>query len=202
MPRVNERILVGWQDVVDNLDELSKKLKKRVVTKSLRAAASEVRDEAKRRVSVRTGALKRFIGVQTKKAKPGQTAAVIVNIKKGSLVEQVSVKISPRGTKIRRKLVKREKAATGFTKRALITPRRYAHLLEFGTEPHSLRRGISKKTIAGRLYNLMDQSRNRHPGARPRPFLAPAAEAGRQRALDKAAMVLRDGIQQEARGKK
>jgi len=204
MAKVNEKVLIGADEVLDRLREFPRRLQNKVVGKAMRAAAAEIRDEARRRVSVRTGALKKFIGVVTKKRVPGQGPSVMVNIRKGSLVQQVTVRVDSRGrTSIKRKLVKHGKAPKPgiFTKRVKITPRRYGHLVEFGTQAHSLRKGVSKRQAAGRLFNVLDGSRNVHPGARPRPFLAPAAMAAKEAAVVKAAMVLREGVVQEMRKK-
>jgi len=46
----------------------------------------------------------------------------------------------------------------------------YAHMVEFGTRPHSITaRGM---TVNGAMVRSVE-----HPGARPRPFMRPAADA-------------------------
>lgn len=50
-------------------------------------------------------------------------------------------------------------------------PMRIAHLVEFGTAPHSLAKGASRR------YGIMQDVPPFHPGTPPEPFFRPAYEA-------------------------
>lgn len=58
---------------------------------------------------------------------------------------------------------------------------RYAHLVEFGTAPHSAAKGARKK-YSGMVHALTNKGKARqHPGSKPQPFFFPPYRALRRR---------------------
>jgi len=63
----------------------------------------------------------------------------------------------------------------------------YAHFVEFGTAPHPIRSGKARAMlIAGRYRDVV-----MHPGARPKPFMRPALDAGGALAINAFAAYIR-----------
>ena len=98
-----------------------------------------------------TGALRRALGVVVKVSKARRSVVAYVGPRKGPEWNMVD-------------------AATG---RRIRVPVRYAHLVEFGTQPHIvIRRGVRRD---GSFYDYAIE----HPGTPARPFMRPAFEAGK-----------------------
>lgn len=162
MPRVNDLEMsagiVGVQEVIDRISELSGQVTQQALRRGLYAGARVFRDEARRRVPVRTASLKRSIVAQTRTIRVGKDRipAVVVTIARKSFAGQATA----RGT---------HRVAQGATG-GRIQPRRYAHLVEFGTVR-----------------------------AKPRPFMRPAADTKRREALAAVERVMREEVEKAAR---
>lgn len=143
MASINDSILVNFKGVRDSLASLPGKVAKKIAKRAVYAGAREIRDEARSRVPVDTGALRSKIVVKNGEPKRGEFSAH-VGVGKGTL-------------------------ARGARKGK--TPRRYAHLVEFGTA----------KT----------------PG---KPFLRPALDAATDPAIEIVAKTMREGIAKEVDG--
>lgn len=140
--------VLGGQELLDTLTAIGAEVPRTAIRRALYAGAVLIRDDARRRVPVRTGALKRSIIAQTDRTQE----------KSGQYKGYVSIKsnaFTRRGTG-RVKLSKKEPGQRKYAK-GEIYPRNYAHLVEFGTQPHK----------AG--------PRN-HPGSKPQPFMRPALD--------------------------
>ncbi len=61
----------------------------------------------------------------------------------------------------------------------------YAHLVEFGTRPHSLRKRDKLANFRTGRRSRQTQGSKMHPGARSKPFLRPAFDTKAQDAIDK-----------------
>jgi len=140
MASINDSVLVNFRGVRDSLASLPGKVAKKVARQAVYAGAKEIRDAARARVPVDTGALKARIVVKNGEPKPGKFAAH-VGIAKG---------IYAKG------------------KMAGKNPRRYAHLVEFGT-----------------------------PSAPAQPFLRPALDAAAEDSIEVVASFMRKGIAKE-----
>lgn len=105
MPSINDKIVLNFKDVREKLAGLPKRLKNSAIRKGVYAGAKVIRDEARARVPVDTGALRSTIVAQTNKTKGGEISASVG--------------------------IRRKKFSRGA--RAGRSPRRYAHLVEFGT---------------------------------------------------------------------
>lgn len=143
MPPINDKILVNFRDVRRALEELPTRVVKNVVRRAVYAGASKIRDVAKGKVPVDTGALRASIIASTNKAQ-----------KTGEISASVGV--------ARKKFVRGRRAGRN--------PRRYAHLVEFGTA----------RTSAN-------------------PFLRPALDTQVDEVLEVTAARMRTGIDDEAR---
>jgi HK97 gp10 family phage protein len=128
--------LKGAKELEAALMELPKRIGKAAVRRALLKAGGPIAEDAKARVAVLSGDLKRRIAISTQLSRRQRRSRA-----RGAVKGRVEVFIG-----------------TG--------PARHAHLVEFGTAPRRHKRG---KSI----------------GAAPaRPFMRPAWEAGKNRALD------------------
>ena len=70
---------------------------------------------------------------------------------------------------------------------AKANPAKYAHLVEFGTKPHPIGKGIKAKArrALSRILSSagISAQRGMHPGTPPRPFLRPAFEQNASRSM-------------------
>ena len=130
---------IGTDELANALRSLPGRVGTNAIRRSLAKGARVLANESKRiaRGSRDTGALARAITVTTDaRGKTGQpTGYVYIRSRK-------------------------QTRRTSDGRIVIRNPRLYAHLVEFGTSPHRIRRK-SGKTID-------------HPGAKPRPFLRPA----------------------------
>jgi HK97 gp10 family phage protein len=95
--------------------------------------------------------------------------------------------LAPRRTgALRRSIVVRMSTRRGWVNARVVAAAPYAHLIEFGTRPHT------EKISRGRFRA---KRVIRHPGARPHPFLRPAFDAKADDAIRKIASVLRESIE-------
>lgn len=155
---------VDLTEMSENLKKLGSRISQNLIRRGLLAGAGIIRDEARRNVSVRTGALKRAIISETDRKSSNQAEWLIGGMKPGTLKRDIAicrVRISHKafsvGAKGKIKEVgRKEQGARGkLYVRGEIYPRNYAHLVEFGTRPHM---------VGGR----------QHPGAHAKPFLTKA----------------------------
>ena len=142
MPSVNDSILVGLRDAKSRLDALGSRVANNVVRRAVYAGAVVIRDAARSKVPVDTGALKASIVAKAGAKKKGEISA---------------------GVGVQRRVFSKGK-------REGKTPRRYAHLVEFGTV-----------TIAAR------------------PFMRPAIDAKTDETIEVTVGKIREGIDVEVR---
>ncbi len=72
-----------------------------------------------------------------------------------------------------------ENHMTGTTDLVFADPVKYAHLVEFGTQAHSLGKGslMARTFKNGKKQTAVDNGGARHPGSEPQPFMRPALES-------------------------
>lgn len=125
MPRVDDLEMsarvVGVQEIIDRIGSLQGEVTQQALRRSLAAGARVLRDEARRLVPVRTGSLKRSIVSGTTTIKVGSTRVPIARVTIAR--KSFAARASSRGTH------RLAQGATG----GRIQPRKYAHLVEFGT---------------------------------------------------------------------
>ncbi len=170
MPSVENQIVLGYAEVKGTMEYLWKTASKSAVRRGLYAGAVLLRDEARRRVPIRTGALRRSIeAVTTNEFGPdGKRDQPVGRVR---ISKKIFAIVSGKNGQTKARLLKGAKNIKG---RAY--PRNYAHLVEYGTRAHFL--GSSSST-----------GHKMHPGARPKPFLRPAWDAKREAAVNRAAEV-------------
>ena len=156
--------MVGVKEVVENLRAMGITLTQTAIRRALYKGAVVLRDEARRRVPVRSGALKKsIVAVTDRLAGKGSDHIAKVTIKRNRYT------ITDKG---RLKLFK-GKTWGGVAQELRVVPRKYAHLVEFGSRPHTIKipkRGERQITI-------------NHPGGAPKPYMRPALSAKRGEAI-------------------
>lgn len=175
MPAINDTIVLGLADVRARLKELPSRLGKNVVRRALLAAAGVIRDKAREKVPVRTGALKKSIIARTNNSRRN----------KDEYRSEVTIAKAAYRTNETGKLFKRKSTSKKgkLYERGDIYPRNYAHLVEFGTKPHIL---TPKKR-----KNSSYRGPKHHPGATKKPFMQPARDEGFDPAMKRFAEVAR-----------
>lgn len=176
---LGNKFVVGVSDIVKAAQEAGTKVTKQAVRNALREGAVVIRDEARRRVSVRTGALKKSIvaetrgvkGSQDAKGRPTRHVAVVT-------IQRKAFEVNDKGRAVKAKLLKRGEVAKNITGK--VYPRNYAHLVEFGTAPHALGGG---STVRDRKTGAAGEQKGaKHPGSRPKAFMRPAYDTKRAEA--------------------
>ncbi|HHQ48923.1 MAG TPA: HK97 gp10 family phage protein [Acidobacteria bacterium] len=122
--------------------------------------------------------LERRAGVQAQRRAMRSAAQIIrtearhlVPVRTGSLRDSIKVRTSTR---------------RGWVNAWVVAGKPHAHLVEFGTHPHT------EKISRGRFKF---KRRIRHPGAKPHPFLRPAFDRKADDAIRKVASMLKDSIE-------
>lgn len=176
---LREEVIGGGRELAIRLEALPGKVQKNSQRTALRAGAKVILDEVKQRIPVASGDLRRSARITTRSQ--GTTASASVKV--GNSVAW------------------------------------YARLVEYGTRQHYISvsdadrgrgRGIGRRGSATRRETLASMTTvNRralqiganfvgpavhHPGARPRPFMRPAADAKAREAIDAYAAKLRERL--------
>lgn len=186
MPSVKPAV-IGLKECVDALQAIGKVVTQSADRKGLYAGAVVVRDEARRRVPKRHRILERAIIARTKRVRntggPGNRyiGQVVIDKIKGVWTRSQSGKV----------ILKRQRHQVGGGLTDVIYPRLYAHLVEYGTRPHSTR-PLHKAPKPGHFYPP-------HPGSRPHPFLRPAEMSMRSRVFATYRQVVLAEIDKKAR---
>lgn len=162
MPAVKEVQFFGAREFIEGLREMGLKVPTTAVRKGLYRGAVIIRDEARRRVPKRHGALKKATVAVTKRIKSGKGLDYIGIVR----IDKIKFVVS-RTKKGKLRLARVKKTGV----RDTIYPRNYAHLVEYGTRPHSTSpKGKPAKTNGRRVPRM-------HPGAKAKPFMRPAYDA-------------------------
>lgn len=147
MPSVLKRLVKGSRKIVDNMRKWTNKTIKRKSTESVRDACKQLvgymRDEMDTFRNP-TGAMSKAIGYKIVKYNGGKTTYGVVGVRKNV----ASVMKLRRG-------------------RTTPNPRKYLHLVVYGTKAHSL--GMSRGKVTYRPY-----VNRTHPGSKPNDFVARA----------------------------
>jgi len=175
----------GLADLHRAMQALPAKLEANLIRGASRAGAKVIADEAKRRVPVQSGALRDSIRVSVKL--DHRRGRVVATIKAGSNKTKKVIESRPDGgIKVR-----------------YLNPF-YARFVEKGTSTHYIKAVTAKALILRRNRRASSGFAKRwtawvvegvtHPGARPKPFMAPAFTAKSQAALAAFADYLRRRI--------
>jgi HK97 gp10 family phage protein len=164
--------LLGLDKLDRKLARLPASLRRKAATKAVRAGAKPILKAAKAAAAKETGLLQRALGVRVRS--DGKSVYIVIGPRAGQI--RRTGKAGFRADKLRAKL-------SGSQARR--RPTMYAHLVEGGAAPH-VQPGRKGRTIflSGRFVRLKSDM---HPGARAKPFMAPAFARNQRRAL--AAMI-------------
>lgn len=102
---MNEVKVEGLKELNDRLTQLPNKLAKKVINKAMRAGARIIRDRAKALAPVRTGAIKRNIGVKRgqRRYDGDLEARLIIGVLHGKVKEQGStIRLKDGGFKVKK----------------------------------------------------------------------------------------------------
>lgn len=141
----------GLADLQKFLDQLPAKLEQNVLRGALRAAAKPVMEAAKQNVLP--------VG------EPSDTNKRLYKLYAGALRD--SIRLSARIDRKRRMVVASVKAGGKSAKTGADVF--YAHMVEFGTRPHSVVKGSSLRSSRAQTAQ--------HPGTKARPFMRPALDS-------------------------
>lgn len=203
MPRVNERYSIeGAESLKRIFEELPKAVATKVARRVLYRGALPIRDHARSAVPVQFGALKKAIivrtgqeleaaGVGTRVDGSGNSVSYTKFARTGNIKVYITIdnryyeQVTNKDGRKRIRAIK--KGAPVGPKNRRIYPRKYAHLVEFGTAPHFIGEGSEKYRfrmhtyVRGRKRGVTAKverggfERGRmHPGSRPKPFMEPA----------------------------
>lgn len=165
----NEIGIAGGSALDEALKNLAPKLQMNVMRAALHAGARVIATEAKRLAPV---------------GPPSPEGAKLYGGYAGALRDsvRVSTKIDKGG-----KILSSVKVGGKSRKGADVF---YAHMVEFGARPHSIKKGASLKS--GKL-----QTGKLHPGTRPHPFVRPAFDAKAGAAVEAVAAKIRERLTKE-----
>lgn len=173
--------IMGARELEKVLKQLPDRLARNVTFNGLRAGGRVIASAAKANLrsngSVDTGALAEAIKVETRKRSRKGSAVVAVGIEN---------KASQRSRK-------------GADKSMKVNPSKYAHLVEFGTEPHVIQPKKRKRLAFQGNDGLVVTSAIQHPGTVAKPFMRPAVDQYGKTAASKITETMARGVEREAR---
>lgn len=159
-------VVFGLGEVLRDFESLKVSVRNKLAKRAMRPGMKIIGEEARRLAPVRYGHLKKAIVWSVdRKQKTKDTITGKVNISAQKFVAGVS--------KSGRPTWRRAKKGETLNVGQFQFPRAYAHLVEFGTRPHSLKKRGSKEEGEGA----------QHPGSTPAPFIRPAYQAKREEAI-------------------
>jgi HK97 gp10 family phage protein len=163
--------LNGVAGVLQALADIDKKVARKALKEAVKEAVKPVLKAARAKVPVDTRTLKKALGTKIKPYKNSLTVVGIVGPRKdkGGKDKSGKARVSKR-----KKLVRTSASGRQYFR----DPVKYAHLLEFGTRPHSLGKGDRLKRKGKKRKGKATQTRGapRHPGTQAQPFMRPALD--------------------------
>lgn len=73
----------------------------------------------------------------------------------------------------------------------------YAHMVEYGTSPHILNKGASRRSKVLSIAGNLVSGKVEHPGAKPAPFLRPAIDQNQAAVIEAVGSRIRDRLKKE-----
>lgn len=179
------KLVYGLEETKRDLLKLRKSLRRNILRRAVRAGCVVVQKDARRRVPVRTGFLRKAIAVRADNRPYGV---------RGSVYITKTVKARKHATVAGKFVAAKQRGFAG-----TIYPRAYAHLVEFGTQPHRLGRGSERsiKVRGDRVGPARNETGRMHPGARAKPFMRPAFDTQKEAAVKETEKVLRREVEAE-----
>ena len=164
--------LDGVQVTLSNMSHMKTAVKRRVIRSAITKAVRVLAKEAKKLAPKDSGLLKKSIGQVVRTYKNGRIVGV-VGPRRG-FKQMVS-----RTKRFPAKVGESVFQAGDFVVAELADPANYAHLVEFGTEPHSIGKGDDRVKKSGGAGSQIGST---HPGNRAQPFMRPAFESKKREA--------------------
>jgi len=158
--------LLNDKDLILALKALPKPIQTASARDALKKSVTPILRSAKRNAQAikDTGLLAKSIGHKAKTYRAGLVTVQIIGPRKG----------------FKKAVIRKFKLATGriIEKHEIADPAHYAHLVEFGTQGHSLGEDSSL-----RRGMKMQFGGTQHPGTKPQPFIRPAYDENYQSAI-------------------
>lgn len=197
-----DRMLAGWKPAA----------RRRIVRPGISKSSRYVSRMARSMAPVRSGLLRKSIGVVVRTYPSGNVVGVVG--------PRHGFKRPVSSSKGRKTIITKRNVGLfeGGTNRIVLqNPVKYAHLVEGGTQAHAIGRGskIIQRTQTGaqvavsksgrkyrkKLYDAKggEQRGIRHPGAKPKPFLEPAFRRSLPMVRAIMSAEIRTGVRKEAR---
>lgn len=170
--KINMKLL-GHRQLMHALRQFKPSVRRRIMRPAMRKAARIIVRDAKALAPKETGLLKRSIGMRMRVSGKTGNILVVIGPRHGF---GAKVTRDPKGKLVSLHTRKRQSQYAG-AETVYRNPTKYAHLVEFGSAPH---------VQAGKLKRLGDRmvARVRHPGAPAKPFLRPALQRNKGRAMN------------------
>lgn len=168
----------GLKELQDRLNALAKKESRKIARRGISRMAQVIQKEMKARAPVKTGYLRKSIGYKIRQ-RMGQFYGTV----------------GPQRTVVKSNNL----ASYGDESKRVkkYTWAYYAQFLEFGSAAHLIpnpkRKQKTKIVIGKRVFSSAD-----HPGIAPRPFLRPAFDAAKRRAVDESGKLMWQLIEKAA----
>lgn len=158
--------LMGVPKMVRTLVEIDKKVCREALGDAINESTKPILKDAKEKVPVDTKLLKKSLGRKKRSFKSGSVQVGVVGVRKHFK--------GKKGQRVRTDKFRVRIGTDKAGKPIYVDPTNYAHLVEFGTKPHSLGKGDKLKR-KGRKHKEV-QTGARHPGTKRQPFLRPALD--------------------------
>ncbi len=155
--------LTGDKELLALLAKLPDNVYRRVIKKASAKAIKPVLASARAKAPSETGLLKQSLGEKQKEYRRAGVTVTLVGPRKGF-----------------KRLVK-VFDSNGNVKDEYRNPAAYAHLVEFGTGPHSTVSGTDTRSKKLLIKAATLISEKNHPGTAPQPFMRPAYDENRSR---------------------
>lgn len=156
----------GVPELIRTLREIDKKVAKKALRDGVQESTKPILKDAKAKVRVDTKLLKKSLGRKVKSYKGGEVIAGIVGVRKGTK--------GKKGNRTRTDKFRVQVGTDAKGKAIYMDPIKYAHLVEFGTRPHSVGSGDMLKRKGRKAGQV--QRGGKHPGSKPYPFMRPALQ--------------------------
>ncbi len=191
MPSIINMKVLGAKEIEAALKQFGSRVAKNTVKRAMRPPMNLIRDAARANLKgkkgmyqgVRYGFLRRSI-VAAVDQKSNTNTEIVGWIRVAKNSYEVVIDTEGKPIKWRKVSAAQQKLRKRLTKRGEIYPRRYAHLVEFGTAGHYAGKGGKRGPW--------------HPGARPIAFMRPAYDAKKVAAVELFAKTLEAEIAKEA----
>lgn len=167
--------LSGVPRLVRKLAEVDEKVARKALKKGIDEATKPILKDARARVRTATKLLKKALGRRSRVYRKGVVVVGLVGVRKAFK--------GPKGKRVRLDKFRVRVGTKADGTPEYMDPTNYAHLVEFGTRPHSLAKGDRLRRKGRKGAGVQTKGAARHPGAKKYPFLRPARDANRGAAV-------------------